>query len=122
MKLEVEYRRGRRNQCSMVLYREGCGDGGGVCRAPGGSGAAAPCPRWTWSSRATPRRVVHRRLPGERRNLAQAFTGTGPDTVDDPMGFFSRQARAGIIVANQRGGAPRPVFTATFDRFAVTAA
>jgi hypothetical protein len=115
MKLEVEY---RDNQCSIVLYREGSGTGSGLqgTKGIGSCAALSSVDLELTGDPATGSFTAAYRLNGGA--LVAAFTGTVHDTYD-PMGFFNRQARAGVIVANQNTPTE---FTATFDRFAVTAA
>jgi hypothetical protein len=119
MKLEVEFRGG---ECAIVLYREGSGAGGGLR----GSRGIGPCNaissvdlELTGDPATASFEAAYRVNGGTRTNV---FTSEDHITYD-PMGFFSRQARAGIIVSNQAtGGQTPPEFTATFDSFSVAAA
>jgi len=121
MKLEVEHRNG---QCSLVLYREGPGDGAALRPGIRGLGACANLQSVELNLRGDPAAgafTVTYRVNG---GASTAAFNAEANTVGDPQAFFSRNARAGVIIASQRPNATSPappIFTATFDRFAVTA-
>jgi len=113
MKLEVEFRNGT---CNIVLYREGAGDGGAL---RGVQPISCNVGSVDLVLLGDPASGGFRALYAVNGGALQTVFGAGfPHTVADPMGFFSRQSRAGVIVSNEGNNVE---YTATIDRFEVSA-
>jgi N-acetylneuraminic acid mutarotase len=109
VKLEVEFRNG---QTHLVLYQELAGTGSlPVTPIPIPAGAST-VDLYLTGDLGGGRLTASYRVDSNDRSAIQPF---GPAiTLGDPLKWFSRQSRAGVVVANQGNTLP---FTATMDDF-----